>query len=51
MSSMTQRYVRRFVEELVELQQKLAKYAAMLGKMAGVEDDLLLLEQVSDQSG
>lgn len=40
-----------FREELAVLQQNLAKYAAMLGKMAGVEDDLLLLEQVSDQHG
>jgi len=35
-----------FREELVVLQQNLAKYTAM----AGVEDDLLLLEQVSDQT-
>ena len=39
-----------FRNELTELQQNLSKYAAMLGKIAGVEDDLLLLEQVTDQN-
>lgn len=36
---------REFRKELSELQQNLHRYTGMLGEMAGVEEDLLLLEQ------
>jgi len=37
----------RFRKELSELQEDLRKYTAMLGDMAGFEEDLILLEQVN----
>lgn len=37
-----------FREELLDLQRNLRIYTAMLGDMAGVEDDLTLLEQVEN---
>jgi hypothetical protein len=37
-----------FRKELEQLQAQLKKYTAMLGSMAGVEEDLTLLEQVDE---
>jgi len=38
-----------FRKELSTLQQQLTVYSSMLGSMAGVEDDLLMLEQVKER--
>ena len=39
-----------FRQELQQLQARLKKYTAMLGSMAGVEEDLTLLEQVDENN-
>ncbi len=39
---------RQFRQELEALQQQLIHYTAMLGDMAGVEKDLILLEQLEE---
>jgi len=40
----------QFRTELVALQQQLIHYTSMLGDMAGVEDDLIYLEQLDDDN-
>ena len=41
-----QQTCQRFREELSELQKDLRKYTALLGDLAGFEEDLILLEQI-----